>query len=679
LSVIPDAWRRPSEPFLKMLEDPNHGWFKEQFAFMKEIPRSRYEFVLKLYDEQKRLAAAGDPAAALTNVRWTGTMAYAAVEGYERMLTGMRHYRDARSRNEDTRFIEQEIAFYMGWTGHYTADGAQPLHDTIHHDGWQGANPRGFTPNPQVHGVFETRFVDLMKLEGADLLPSVPAALVLDDPFVSILNHLDQAGSYTDKVYELEKKGALADGTNAEARALVIQQTARGAALLRDLAYTAWVRSGAPPENDPDGNPIVPAHPHYNPATGSAPAHKPGAAKKPPQGARLWQPLAPADPVMGKNFFVFEAIAKSPEATRAIAADPALGAIRETRLKSLSAAAQTCAADTSCHAVAFKWTDAEIGAAEQALRALVAKSASVKAIVDSQMRPSGLFQRYNSEDAAGLLAAAWRDAAAGLNRIVDVYVLGVPPLYAPIDSVSYDPQSDNYKRLIDVIVNVMDDRREELTMFFEPTLAFGRRVLDANRRDEAARFEPLHEGENAAAYRRVAATDWARFPYSAILVPGAGPDRPDVALDPWAKMRLELAVARFRAGKAPFIIVSGGYVHPNQTPFNEAFEMKKALIEDFGVPAEAIVIDPHARHTTTNLRNAARLAFRYGIPTGKPMLITSDQSQSSYITGTVFRDRCLKELGYQPGTLGKRLSRFDVEFTPAVDSLHADSRDPLDP
>ena len=145
LSVIPDAWRRPSEPFLKMLEDPNHGWFKEQFSFMTEIPRSRYEFVLKLYDEQRRLAAAGDPAAALTNVRWTGTMAYAAVEGYERMLTGMRTYRALRERKEDTRFAELEIAYAMGWTGHYTADGAQPLHDTVHHDGWQGANPRGYT------------------------------------------------------------------------------------------------------------------------------------------------------------------------------------------------------------------------------------------------------------------------------------------------------------------------------------------------------------------------------------------------------------------------------------------------------------------------------------------------------------------------------------------------------
>src|SRR5262245_62392880 len=48
-SITPDSWRIASEPFLKIEEDPNHGWFREQFAFMREIPRSRYEFVLALH------------------------------------------------------------------------------------------------------------------------------------------------------------------------------------------------------------------------------------------------------------------------------------------------------------------------------------------------------------------------------------------------------------------------------------------------------------------------------------------------------------------------------------------------------------------------------------------------------------------------------------------------------
>ena len=400
LSVIPDAWRRPSEPFLKMLEDPNHGWFKEQFAFMTEIPRSRYEFVLKLYDEQRRLAAAGDPAATLTNVRWTGTMAYAAVEGYERMLTGMRRYRDAVKRKEDTRFVELEIAFYMGWTGHYTGDGAQPLHDTIHHDGWQGANPKGYTTNPHVHGLFETRFVDAMKLEGADLLPKVPAARVLADPFTAILEHLDEAGRHTEQVYQLEKRGALADGTNAEARALVIQQTARGAALLRDLAHTAWIRSASAPENDPAGNPITPAHPRYNPATGSAPAHVAESCARPAAGRATLAAAGARGSGDRQELLSVRSdreVAGGQRASLRRASE--LAALREGRSRQLTTAAQSCGGDAKCHAAAFKWTDADIAAGERALRALATGEGGLKTLVENDLRPRGTLQAVRHQGA----------------------------------------------------------------------------------------------------------------------------------------------------------------------------------------------------------------------------------------------------------------------------------------
>jgi hypothetical protein len=687
LSVIPDAWRRPSEPFLKMLEDPNHGWFKEQFSFMTEIPRSRYEFVLKLYDEQRRLAAAGDPAAALTNVRWTGTMAYAAVEGYERMLTGMRTYRALRERKEDTRFAELEIAYAMGWTGHYTADGAQPLHDTVHHDGWQGANPRGYTTNPRVHGLFETQFVDLMQLEGGDIQPKVPAARRLADPFTAIVEHLDEAGRHTEQVYRLEKAGALADAANVEARTLVIQQTARGAALLRDLAYTAWLRSGEPPANDPGGNPIVPAHPRYNPATGSAPAHvapAPGAGKATPPpaegaAASAWRPITFADPVIGKNFYLLDAVARTPRVRAAIEQAPALKALRDAKMQALAKAATSCGTDTTCIATAFAWTAADITSAERALVALAAGDEDVRALIARDLRPSGMLQAYVAGDDAALIAGAWRETAAGLNRIVETYAQGKAPRYPKIDAVSYDPASESYRRLVGIMATVLHEQRDDLTTFYAPTLAFARRLLDANRRDEAGRFEPMHDGENAAAVRRAGTIRWADFPYTAIVVPGAGPDRDDVALDPWAKMRLELAAMRYRKGQAPFILVSGGYVHPNQTPFNEALEMKRSLVRDFGVPPEAVIIDPHARHTTTNLRNAARLVLRYGFPPASPVLITSDAGQSAYISSKEFSERCQREMGHLPGTLGRRLSAFDQEFTPSVRALHADPTDPLDP
>jgi hypothetical protein len=142
---------------------------------------------------------------------------------------------------------------------------------------------------------------------------------------------------------------------------------------------------------------------------------------------------------------------------------------------------------------------------------------------------------------------------------------------------------------------------------------------------------------------------------------------------------VELASRRYREGKAPLIIVSGGFVHPAQTPYAEALEMKKALIGEFGVGPESIIVDPHARHTTTNMRNAARLLYRYGAPFEKTVLVTTDPNQSTYIEGDVFAKRSMDELGYMPYKIVKRLSAFDLEWLPQINSLQADARDPLDP
>src|SRR5262249_52449982 len=147
----------------------------------------------------------------------------------------------------------------------------------------------------------------------------------------------------------------------------------------------------------------------------------------------------------------------------------------------------------------------------------------------------------------------------------------------------------------------------------------------------------------------------------------------------YGKLRLRIAARRYHEGKAPFLIVSGGYVHPNQTPWSEAVEMKKALIAEFNVPADAILIDPHARHTTTNMRNAARQMYRYGIPFDKKALVSTDEYQSAYIESAVFADRCRKELGYLPYSISSRTSLHDLEFVPSIESLHIDPRDPLDP
>ena len=54
LGTIPDTWRSFTEPFLRISEDANHSWYTEGFDFIPELPRSRTEFILRVYDEYLR-------------------------------------------------------------------------------------------------------------------------------------------------------------------------------------------------------------------------------------------------------------------------------------------------------------------------------------------------------------------------------------------------------------------------------------------------------------------------------------------------------------------------------------------------------------------------------------------------------------------------------------------------
>lgn len=272
----PDYWRGSTEPYSKIFEDPNHGWFKEQFAFMTGIPRSRYEFVLRLYDEYLRIRDKDPERAALTNVRWTGTLPYAAIENYDRMKATMRLYRrtvaeTSPESQKQAKYIAQDIAIYMGLLGHYIADGAQPLHVTIHHDGWQGSNPKGYTTDRRIHGIGEGSFLDLIQLTEADLLPLMGEPKRLEDPFAAILAHVDAAASHVEQIYILDKAGAFADKNNVPAARLMRSQLAKAAALLRDLTYTAWLESTKEPVfGDAGSDPASRSNPAYNPETGSA-------------------------------------------------------------------------------------------------------------------------------------------------------------------------------------------------------------------------------------------------------------------------------------------------------------------------------------------------------------------------------------------------------------------------
>lgn len=268
---LPDSWRGSSENFSKIEEDPNHGWFKEQFTFVKPIPRSRYEFVIALYKHYERIKDKDPATAARTNVRWTGTLPYAAIEAYDRLVVCMRHVREAQAKGGDASFPEQHCAFQVIRLGHYIGDGAQPMHDSIHSDGWRGDNPRGFTTDRSVHGRFESQFVDGIGLTTQDIAPRLgKPGHKTGDMFEGVLAFLDEAASKLDLVYTLEKRDGFANHADKDVREIVYQRTAAGASMLRDMICRAWAESGVTPA-PVEPSPLDEKNPRYNPETGSAP------------------------------------------------------------------------------------------------------------------------------------------------------------------------------------------------------------------------------------------------------------------------------------------------------------------------------------------------------------------------------------------------------------------------
>jgi hypothetical protein len=299
LGTIPDTWRSASEPFLRISEDANHSWYTEGFSFIPEPPRSRTEFILRVYDQYLRVSKSDPDRAKLLNIRYTGLQAYSIIEGYERMKAGMRLYRQVSDSGSNPfsgissiykqisplyndagqvrQMLAHDVAFYMGWLGHYVADAAMPLHDSIHHDGWSGENPKGYTRDPEIHGRFESHFVDLIGTSESDLLKYVPAeARYLDDPWQATLDYSLDSRNFVQDVYRLDLRGAFADKNDEEARQFTYKRLAAGAAFLRDLARTAWIESAKPVRKvKPIDQPHNPENPRFNPAAGSAPAPPP--------------------------------------------------------------------------------------------------------------------------------------------------------------------------------------------------------------------------------------------------------------------------------------------------------------------------------------------------------------------------------------------------------------------
>ncbi len=238
------AWDAAYDPghYLDMLDDNSVGGIP-----IDSLPDTR-----EAYDTALRANG--------TDQYKMGYAPYSILEGWQQLRMQFAywrvdHYESTHAKGSTRRATaasharvdEQLILRDAGVWGHYVGDSAQPLHITVHFNGWgKYPNPNGFSNSQHLHDIFETDFVENAIRErgvALRLLPlSSPQGTTLannQQTLREIERYLKGSNAKVVRLYQIEKSGGFAHPT-PEAIAFAEGRLAYGASELRNLTAWAW-------------------------------------------------------------------------------------------------------------------------------------------------------------------------------------------------------------------------------------------------------------------------------------------------------------------------------------------------------------------------------------------------------------------------------------------------------
>jgi hypothetical protein len=193
-------------------------------------------------------AAAYDEAlrSANTDEYKEGYLPYSILDGWEQLRGDFAYWRvdKGQVRTIDEQLILRDI----GMWGHFVGDACQPLHVTVHFNGWGDyPNPNGYTESRRTHAMFEGEFVNRF-VSQARVAALVPHAARLHagmrlatqaQVLREVERYLLQTGHTVPQLYQIERTGGFANGS-PQAVAFTASRLAAGAAELRDLTVWAY-------------------------------------------------------------------------------------------------------------------------------------------------------------------------------------------------------------------------------------------------------------------------------------------------------------------------------------------------------------------------------------------------------------------------------------------------------
>lgn len=263
----PDRWRNTPDLALKHFNGPDHYIDLEELAHYglkpETFPPLRYDFVAHLgvvRAAHPENFPAIDPAKNEDHTReLVGLLPWAITEYYGKLKSGFSYLKAFETHGgtpDEIANAQADIVYIMGVMGHFVADAAQPLHTTIHHHGWVGANPHGYTTNRSFHGWIDGGyFLKIGGVKASDLRDRIRPAQRLSlriDPekpeelgkpmFQAVVEYIVAQHKLLEPLYQLDKAGKLSgEGERGlEGKAFLEKQLVVGGQMLGDIWYSAW-------------------------------------------------------------------------------------------------------------------------------------------------------------------------------------------------------------------------------------------------------------------------------------------------------------------------------------------------------------------------------------------------------------------------------------------------------
>ena len=255
LAREPDRWRNSGRVH-DSLRDPAHFVDVDDNGrvlggpLLSALPPTRAE-----YDAAIR-AAGSDPAKA-------GWLPYAIVDGWQQLAKDFAYWRAdvAGERLDkdpahhawltaDRLRRERQIVQDLGIWAHYVGDATQPMHVSVHFNGWgEGPNPQGFTTE-RIHVPFEGPFVRLHVTEAMVRARMQPYRACGAGIERCTADYLGDSFRHLVPFYEMEKAGGLR-GEHPAGADFAAERIAAAASELRNLVIDAWNASAATPVGYP--------------------------------------------------------------------------------------------------------------------------------------------------------------------------------------------------------------------------------------------------------------------------------------------------------------------------------------------------------------------------------------------------------------------------------------------